>query len=169
MAENISADEPVEKKGKLKLILLSGLLILLAIGLAGAGALWFMNGSLPGVGDDGDANAQVIQPEFLPSVYLDLEKPLLTTVQAGDRQRYAQVHVSLEAENQAALDAAKVHLPLLRSQLIQLMGSRSFDSLRAPEGRVELAQAMTTRVNELLVNENAAPIRHVLFNNFVVQ
>ncbi|MEH6356916.1 MAG: flagellar basal body-associated FliL family protein, partial [Marinobacter sp.] len=70
---------------------------------------------------------------------------------------------------QAVLDAAKVHLPLLRSQLIQLMGSRSFDSLRAPEGRQELAQAMTDKVNELLANENAAAIRQVLFSNFVVQ
>ena len=169
MAENTSADEPVAKKSRLKLFALLGFLILLAIGLAVAGAFWFMNGSLPGMGGDETAEEQAKEPEFLPSVYLDLEKPLLTTVQADGRQRYAQVHVALEAESQAVLDAAQVHLPLLRSQLIQLMGSRSFDSLRAPEGRQELAQAMTDKVNELLANENAAAIRQVLFSNFVVQ
>lgn len=169
MAENTDADEPVVKKGKLKLILLLGFLVLLAIGLAVAGALWFMNGSLPGMGGDETAEEQAKEPKYLPSVYLNLEKPLLTTVQAEGRQRYAQVQVSLEAESQAVLDAAQVHLPLLRSQLIQLMGSRSFDSLRAPEGRQELSQAMTDKVNELLANENAAAIRQVLFSNFVVQ
>jgi flagellar FliL protein len=169
MAENTSADEPVAKKSRLKFFVLLGFLLLLAIGLAVAGAFWFMNGSLPGMGGDETAEEQAKEPEFLPSVYLDLEKPLLTTVQADGRQRYAQVHVSLEAESQAVLDAAVVHLPLLRSQLIQLMGSRSFESLRAPGGREELAQAMTDKVNELLANENAAPIRQVLFNNFVVQ
>jgi len=169
MAENTSADEPVAKKSKLKLFVLLGFLILLAIGLAVAGALWFMNGSLPGMGGDATADEQAKEPEFLPSVYLDLENPLLTTVQAEGRQRYAQIHMSLEAESQAVLDAAEVHLPLLRSQLIQLLGSRSFDSLRAPEGREELAQAMTDRVNELLAKENAAAIRQVLFSNFVVQ
>jgi flagellar FliL protein len=169
MAQNTSADEPVAKKSRLKLSVLLGFLILLAIGLAVAGALWFMNGSLPGMSDDETAEKQAKEPEFLPSVYLDLEQPLLTTVQTEGRQRYAQVYVSLEAESQAVLDAAKVHLPLLRSQLIQLMSSRSFDSLLAPEGRQELAQLMTDKVNELLANENAAAIRQVLFSNFVVQ
>ena len=169
MAENTSTDEPVAKKSRLKLFVLLGCLVLLAIGLAVAGAFWFMNGSLPGMGGDKTAEEQAKEPEFLTSVYIDLEKPLLATVQADGRQRFAQVHVSLEAESQAVLDAAVVHLPLLRSQLIQLMGSRSFESLRAPEGREELAQAMTEKVNELLANENAAAIRHVLFSNFVVQ
>jgi flagellar FliL protein len=169
MAQNTSADEPVAKKSKLKRFALLGFLIVLAVGLAVVGAFWFMNGSLPGMGGGETAAEQAKEPEFLPSVYLDLEQPLLTTVQTEGRQRYAQVHVSLEAESQAVLDAAEVHLPLLRSQLIQLMGSRSFDSLRTSEGRQELAQLMTDRVNALLANENAAAIRQVLFSNFVVQ
>ncbi len=169
MAENTNGDAPPAKKGKLKLILLLVFLILLAIGLAVAGTLWFLDGKLPGMEGDEIAEEQAKEPEYLQSVYLNLEKPLLTTVQTEGRQRYVQIYAALEAESQAVLDAANLHMPLLRSQLVQLLGGRSFDTMRTSQGREELAAEMTSKVNEILTNESALPIRQVLFTNFVVQ
>ena len=169
MAENISGDAPPAKKNKLKRILLLVFLIVLAIGLAVAATLWFRNGSLPGMATGEVAEEQVKELEYQPSVYLKLEKPLLAMVQTEGRQRYVQIYAALEAESQVVLDAADLHMPLLRSQLVQLMGSRNFDALRTPQGREELAEEMTKKVNELLANEGGLPIRHLLFTNFVVQ
>lgn len=169
MAKNTSADPAPAKKGKLKLILIVSFLILLALGLAIGGTYWFLEGNLPGIKNNEVAEDQAEEPDFKVSVYLDLEKPIRTNVQAEGRQRLAQVYISLEAESQEVLDSAKIHSPLLISELGQLLGARSFDGLRAAEDRRELAQAMTEKINELLANENAAPIRQVLFRNFVVQ
>ena len=166
MAENNTAQAPA-KKGKLKAIIALVVIILLAVGLSVAGTLWFLNGGLPGMGEASEPESST--PTFVASSYTDIEKPLVTTVQAQGRQRYAQVHVSLEAKNPAALAAADVHMPLIRSQLVMLLGSSDFTELQTPEGRQALSEKMLESVNQVLAQEREPAIERVLFRNFVVQ
>ncbi len=166
MAENNTAQAPA-KKGKLKAIIALVVIILLAVGLSVAGTLWFLNGSLPGMGEASEPESST--PTFVPSSYTDIEKPLVTTVQAQGRQRYAQVHVSLEAKDPAALAAADVHMPLIRSQLVMLLGGSDFTELQTPGGRTALAEEMLESVNQVLAQEGEPAIERVLFRNFVVQ
>lgn len=166
MAENNTAQAPA-KKGKLKLIITLVVIILLAIGLSVAGTLWFLGGGLPGAGADSEPASS--EPVFVASSYTDIEKPLVTTVQAQGRQRYAQVHVSFEAKDPAALTAADVHMPLIRSQLVMLLGSSDFGELQTPQGRLSLSDKMLESVNQVLAQEGEPAIDRVLFRNFVVQ
>ncbi|MEO9588540.1 MAG: flagellar basal body-associated FliL family protein, partial [Marinobacter sp.] len=106
---------------------------------------------------------------FVPSTYTVLEKALVTTVQAEGRQRYAQVYLAFESQDPAALAAADRHMPLLRSQLIGVLGGRDFNELQTPEGRKSLANDMLTTVNSALEQEGEPPLLAVLFRNFVVQ
>jgi flagellar FliL protein len=94
---------------------------------------------------------------------------LVTTVQAQGRQRYAQVHLSLEASDPAALAAAETHMPLIRSQLVMVLGNSDFNELQTPEGRASLAARLLETVNQVLTDEGAPSIKRVLFRNFVVQ
>ncbi|MEQ9544884.1 MAG: flagellar basal body-associated FliL family protein [Marinobacter sp.] len=170
MAENNTPAAPPAKKGKLKLIILLSLVIVLAVGLSVVGTLWFLGGGVPGMSDDGTSGEEEAVSAFEPSVYLDIEKALVTTVQAqGGRQRYAQVFLSLEADSEQALAAAELHRPLIRSQLVSLLGSSDFMELQTPEGRAALADKMLTTVNQVLEAEGEAPLKRVLFRNFVVQ
>lgn len=93
----------------------------------------------------------------------------MTTVQAQGRQRYAQVHLSLEASDPAALAAAETHMPLIRSQLVMVLGNSEFNELQTPEGRSALAEQLLTTVNQVLEEEGEPSIKRVLFRNFVVQ
>ena len=69
----------------------------------------------------------------------------------------------------AALAAADVHMPLIRSQLVMVLGSSDFMQLQTPEGRQTLADSMLQTVNQVLEQEGEPAIDRVLFRNFVVQ
>lgn len=169
MAENSTAEEAPAKKGKLKLIILLTVVVVLAIALSVAGTLWFLGGGLPGMGDDTAGEEAVAEESFTPSVYLGIEKALVTTLQGEGRQRYAQVYLSLEATDPQALEASKLHLPLIRSQLVMVLGNSDFTELQTPEGREKLAQSMLETVNQVLEQEGEPSVSGVLFRNFVVQ
>lgn len=168
MAENNTAGAPA-KKGKLKLIIMLVIIIVLAVGLSVVGTLWFLGDGLPGSNSEDGSNGAPAAPAFVASGYVDIEKALVTTVQAQGRQRYAQVYVSFEAKAPAALQAAETHMPLIRSQLVMVLGGQNFMELQTPEGRRALAQAMLDRVNQVLAQEGEPAIDRVLFRNFVVQ
>lgn len=169
MAENNAAEAAPAKKGKLKLIILLVVVVVLAIALSVAGTLWFLGGGLPGMGDDTKDESSETEEAFTPSAYLAIEKALVTTVQGEGRQRYAQAYVALEAADQQALSAAQLHLPLIRSQLVMVLGNSSFTELQTPEGRQDLAAKMLVTVNQVLEQEGEPTVSKVLFRNFVVQ
>ncbi|MDO6440812.1 flagellar basal body-associated protein FliL [Marinobacter sp. 2_MG-2023] len=169
MAENSAPEAAPAKKGKLKLIILITVGLILAIALSVAGTLWFLGGGLPGMGDDTETEEEVAGETFSPTVYLEIEKALVTTVQGEGRQRYAQAYVALGATDPQALTAAKLHLPLIRSQLVMVLGSSGFTELQTPEGRQGLAETMLTTVNQVLEQEGEPGVNQVLFRNFVVQ
>lgn len=166
MAENNAAQAPA-KKGKLKLIIMLVVIIILAVALSVVGTLWFLGDGF----SEGSDEAETVATEsaFVASSYTDLERALVTTVQAQGRQRYAQVHVSFEAKDPAALTAADTHMPLIRSKLVTVLGNSDFNELQTPDGRAALAEQMLVTVNEVLVQEGAPEIKQVLFRNFVVQ
>lgn len=165
MAENNTPEEAPAKKGKLKLIIMLIVIILLAIGLSVAGTLWFLGGSITG-DESTEADAE---PEFIASTYTDLEDALVTTIQAQGRQRFAQVYLSFEAKDPEALAAVDLHMPLIRSQLVMVLGNSDFTELQTPEGRQALAQRMLDKVNQVLEQEGEPAIIRVLLRNFVVQ
>ncbi|MBW4933708.1 flagellar basal body-associated FliL family protein [Marinobacter sp. F4206] len=170
MAENNAPEAAPAKKGKLKLIIMLVVIVILAIVLSVAGTLWFLGGSLPGMaGGEEEGSDEAVEESFVSSTYVELQKALVTTVQAEGRQRYAQVYLALEATDPQALAAAQLHLPLIRSQLVMVLGSSKFDQLQTPEGRRGLADEMLTTVNQVLEQEGEPAIKRVLFRNFVVQ
>ncbi|MDX1757574.1 MAG: flagellar basal body-associated FliL family protein [Marinobacter sp.] len=165
MADNTPEEAP--KKGKLKLIVLLAVVIVLAVGLSIGGTLWFLKDKAP---DEANGEPDETQEEaFSPSQYAVLEKSLVTTVQAEGRQRYAQVYVAFEADNPEALAATELHMPLLRSELINVVAGSDFLTLQTPEGRAQLAEDMLVSVNSVLEREGEPPLKRVLLRNFVVQ
>jgi flagellar FliL protein len=79
------------------------------------------------------------------------------------------VYLSFEAKDPQALEAVEVHMPLIRSEVTKVLSSTGFSDLQSPEGRKDLAQQMSDRVNQVLEQEQEPTIERVLFRNFVVQ
>lgn len=169
MAENNESQAAPAKKGKLKLIIMLVVVIILAVVLSVVGTLWFLGGGLPGMGESSAEPDTPAEEAFVPSSYHVLDQAIVTTVQAEGRQRYAQVYLALEATDPQVLEASKLHMPLIRSQLVMALGNSRFNELQTPEGRQALAERMLTTVNQVLEQEGEAGITRVLFRNFVVQ
>lgn len=167
MAEN-NAVAAAPKKGRLKSILLLIVVLVLAIGLSIAGTLWFLGNG------DGDTAAADGEPEsvdenFVPASYLVMDKPLVTSVRHPGRQRYVQAYLALESSQEAALEAAQKHLPLLRNALISELASLEFMALQTVEGRQALPERLLATVNETLETEGEPTVDRVLLRNFVIQ
>lgn len=166
MAEN-TEQAPAGKKGKLKLIIGLVVIIVLAVALSIAGTLWFLK-SDNGEADDVEAETPAAE-EFKPSLYYSIDKPFIVTLSTEGRQRYMQIFVALQSPNQAALDAAQTHMPLIRSRLLTLFGAQDFQAMQTQEGKQKLLDEALATVNAVLEQEGAEPIEYILFENFVLQ
>ncbi len=161
-------DAPPGGKGKLKLIILMVLALLLAVG-ASVGATWFLmkkDGSEAPERDEAAAAPAVRQE----AVYEVLAPAFVVNFNHKGRQRYIQVSIALMSRDQAALDALKEHMPLLRNRLVMLLSSQDFAALMTPVGKEMLRQQVTAGVQELAQKETGKlAVEQVLFTNFVLQ
>ncbi|CAI8815802.1 MULTISPECIES: flagellar basal body-associated protein FliL [Pseudomonas] len=164
MAKSEAEKDPAAK-GKLKLILLLVLALLLAVGLS-VGATWFFlhqSESKPAV-DPALAN---LKPA---AIYEPLAPAFVVNFNQNGRQRFMQVSITMQGRDQAALDALKVHMPVIRNNLVMLFSGQGFDTLASPVGQEMLRQKATASVQEVAQKEVGKPVvDQLLFTNFVLQ
>lgn len=165
------ADGEAKPAGKMKLIIIIVIAVLLAIGLSVGGTLFFL-----GKDDDGadkakaEAAAASAAPVKLPAIYEELAPAFVVNFNHQGRARYMQVSVALMTRDQAALDALKVHMPVLRNRLVMLFSGQDFASLITPVGKEMLRQQATASVQELEQKETGkVSVEQVLFTNLVLQ
>ncbi|MFO2464839.1 flagellar basal body-associated protein FliL [Pseudomonas sp. 15FMM2] len=152
--------------GKLKLILLIVLALFLAIGLS-VGATWYFMHSAQSKPEAATQAATDAKP---PAIFEQLLPAFVANFNQNGRQRYLQVGITLMARNQADLDALKVHMPVIRNNLVMLFASQSFDNLATPVGQEMLRQKATASVQEVAQKEvGKVVIEQLLFTNFVLQ
>jgi len=165
MAKTEAVKDPAGK-GKLKLILLLVLALLLAIGLS-VGATWFFMHkaqSKPEVATEASSGVK------FPAIYEPMAPAFVVNYNQNGRQRYMQVSITMLARNQADLDALKVHMPVIRNNLVMLFSGQPFETLATPIGQEMLRQKATASVQEVAQKEvGKVVIERLLFTNFVLQ
>lgn len=162
------AAPPGKGKGKLKLIIMIVVALLLAIGVS-VGATWFLLSK----GNDEEKPAEpqaAAEPVRQTALYEPLTPAFIVNFNHQGRQRHMQVSMTLMARDQVALDALKVHMPVLRNNLVMLLSSQDFAVLSTPVGIEALRQQVTASLQELAQKEVGKPvIEQVLFTNYVLQ
>ena len=162
-------EAPQASKGKLKLILVIVVAMLVAVGLSIGGTLYFMSKG-DGLDSDKAEEAPATASGKHPAIYEVLMPAFVVNYSHKGRQRYMQVSIALMSRDQAALDALKVHMPLLRNRLVMLFSSQDFEALKTPVGKEMLRQQATASVQELAQKEiGKLAVEQVLFTNFVLQ
>ena len=168
-APDESASAEAKPAGKMKLIILTAVALLLAIGLSIGGTWFFLN---KGAADHA-AEAEPVAtaaPVKQVAIYEELAPAFVVNFNHKGRARYMQVSVALMARDQAALDALKVHMPVLRNRLVMLFSSQDFEALITPVGKEMLRQQATASVQELAQKETGQlAVEQVLFTNLVLQ
>lgn len=170
-APDDSASAEAKPAGKLKRIILIVVALFLAIGLS-AGGTWFFLSKGKGAAEEAAEAPPVATGAAVRQVaiYEELAPAFVVNFNHKGRARYMQVSVALMARDQAALDALKVHMPVLRNRLVMLFSSQDFETLITPVGKEMLRQQATASVQELALQETGKlAVEQVLFTNLVLQ
>ncbi|MHC8304993.1 flagellar basal body-associated protein FliL [Pseudomonas sp. PB3P13] len=166
MAKSEAAVKDPTTKGKLKLIILIVVALILAIGLS-VGATWFF---MQGAQSKPDVAAQTAPVGKQAAVFEPMAPAFVANYNQNGRQRYMQVSITLQGRNQADLDALKVHMPVIRNNLVMLFSGQDFATLASPVGQEMLRQKATASVQEVAQKElGKVAIEQLLFTNFVLQ
>jgi len=153
-------------KGKLKLIIAGVVALLLAIGLS-VGATWYFMHSAQ---SKPAAPVEATPVGHQPAVFEAMAPAFVANYNQNGRQRYMQVSITMQARSQADLDALKVHMPVIRNNLVMLFSGQDFATLASPVGQEMLRQKATASVQEVAHKElGKVVIEQLLFTNFVLQ
>jgi len=162
-------------KGKSKLILII-IIALVVVGVAVGAVLFLMGGDDEPAAED-DAAAEVNEPAAptvdpkAPAIYIKMKPEFIVNFNVGPRQRYLQVHMEAMTRSPQVAEALEMHSPMIRSNIIRILGDQEFEFLRTPEGRTNLRQIITEEVRRIIEQESGveSAIEEVLFTNFVMQ
>jgi len=156
------------KKGKLKLILIVVAGLLLAIGLS-VGATWFIMHKAQNKPDEASVAAAAANTKK-EAIFEPLTPPFVVNYNVNGRQRYMQVSITMLARDHADLEALKVHMPVIRNNLVMMFSGLPFDTIATPVGMEMLRQKATASVQEVAQKElGKTVIDQLLFTNFVLQ
>lgn len=153
-------------KGKLKMIILIVVALLLAIGVS-VGATWYFMHSAQ---SKPAAAVEAAPVGKQPAIFEPMAPAFVANFNQNGRQRYMQVSITMLARNQADLEALKVHMPVIRNNLVMLFSGQDFATLATPVGQEMLRQKATASVQEVAQKElGKVVIEQLLFTNFVLQ
>ncbi|CAI8844175.1 flagellar FliL protein [Pseudomonas sp. IT-P44] len=166
MAKSEAVVKDPATKGKIKLIIVIVVALLLAIGLS-VGATWFFMHSAQ---SKPAAVVETAPAGKQPAVFEQMAPAFVANYNQNGRQRFMQVSITMQGRNQADLEALKVHMPVIRNNLVMLFSGQDFATLASPVGQEMLRQKATASVQEVAQKElGKVVIEQLLFTNFVLQ
>jgi flagellar protein FliL len=151
------------KKFPLKLIILGGLVIVL---VAGGFFVWNMHMK------ESKTEAQVFETipqkiEKEEAAAYPLDSFIVNLMdKTGLSKRYLKVGMILEIGKQEQGMILDKYKPQMRDTILILLSSKSFIEINTMEGKLELKQALLSRLNQIL---GSVIVRRIYFQEFVVQ
>jgi flagellar FliL protein len=85
---------------------------------------------------------------------------------AGAGRRYLKVALELEIGSEEDKQVLDKTIPQLRDTILLLLSSQTFGEINTMEGKLELKQALLTRINQALGEKI---VHRLYFTEFVVQ
>ncbi len=100
-----------------------------------------------------------------PGVMFDLD-PFIVNLADTPDVRYLKLTVKLEVDNEAVSTELSARVPQVRDAVLVLLSSKDVNAIRTTQGKFQLRDEITQRVNGLIPN---AGVRSAYFTDFVVQ
>lgn len=132
----------------------------------------FLPDQMPGCGalPAATETAPSHEEELGPPKYLALDPALVVSFEDQNAIRFLQVTVEVMARDEAAIEAVTTHTPVIRNNLLMLMGGKTLNDLTTREGKEQLRQEALQEVQKILEQNGAkANIEDLYFTSFVVQ
>ncbi len=160
MSEQKQEGEKSGKSLKSLIIIIVGALVLLA---AGAGATFFlMKGSV--------AHEEKVEV-VVEKLYFDMGKPLVINFPKGAMALHGRITLSFLAEGAETIEVLKKNEPMIRNNLLMLIGGQDAAVLNTHEGKETLRKAILDNVNDVLkkMAGRGHQVDEIFFTSFVMQ
>jgi len=100
-----------------------------------------------------------------PGIVFDLDPFIVNLADAPDI-RYLKMTIKLEVENEGISANLASRIPQLRDTILVLLSSKDSTAIRSPQGKFQLRDEITQRINGLLPKPG---VKTAYFTDFVVQ
>jgi len=170
--------EKPKKKGKLLKIIIIVFSVLLLLGGAVGGTLYF-TGAL--TGDHGllsdnssDTNDQQGKSSKKKSkkepVYFAFDPPFVVNFVENNQIRYLQITLEVMTRNEEVVDDLKKHMPVIRNNLVLIFSDQTYDTISTSEGKQKLRDEALAEIQQVLKSETGKTgVEAVYFTSFVMQ
>ncbi|NOX91794.1 MAG: hypothetical protein GXP18_04895 [Gammaproteobacteria bacterium] len=108
--------------------------------------------------------------EILPAIYLPIDPAFVVNFASQGKARFLQVTVEVMTRDPLMPDQIKLHMPVIRNNLMLLFSSQSYDGVSTLEGKEALREEALEVVQQILEEETGDPgVEAVYFTSFVMQ
>lgn len=143
------------------------LIAMLVLGMAGAGAWWFLEGRNVGVPHADTASTAAATS---PARYYALEPAFVVNLADTTSVRYLQADVQVMTRDEATGAALELHNPAIRNRLLLLFGQQTAAALAQRSAKERLQEQALIEVRGVLKSERAADkVEAVFFTSLVTQ
>ena len=109
-----------------------------------------------------------------PPLYLPMDPPLVASIEDKGSIRFLQVTVELMSRDEHVVANLKSHMPVIRNNLLMLLGGQAIPSLTNREEKEKLRQQALAEVQKIMQanpgeEEHPGTVEDLYFTSFVVQ
>jgi flagellar FliL protein len=160
-AETMDAMPAGKSKKKLIIIIAVSLLVL---GIAGAGAVLLLSKK----NSPSKEKEHKVEPAKAP-VFVPLE-PFVVNLQSDSGDKYLQVSMTLQAQDDETAELIKKNMPQVRSRMLLLLSSKDAAEILTSEGKEKLIEEIVTQAKQPFVAKGETQrVNGVFFTSFIVQ
>jgi flagellar FliL protein len=119
------------------------------------------------VGADGKTKEQASKA---PPLYLAFDPPLVASLEDKGSIRFLQVTVELMARDEKVIADVKTHMPVIRNNLLMMLGGQTVGALTNREEKEKLRKQSLAEVQKIMKANTGEPgVEDLYFTSFVVQ
>ena len=188
---DVSKQAAPEKKGGMKKIVIIAAAAVVLLSGIGGGAWFFLHKSADA--DSGDAAAETKSatagkhggktdkkdakgkkvkkdPNALPAIYLALDPAFVVNFEDQGVVRFLQITAEVGTHDPLVLDAVKLHMPIIRNNLVMLFSNLNLTSVTSREGKEKLRADALLEVQKVLQEQTGEEgVENIYFTSFVMQ
>lgn len=168
MADKASQAEgqaPSKNKNTIILFAVVGVLLLGAIGVA---AYMMGKSNAPAAAAQPQPGTEVTPAtgtKVLSGLMVEVE-PFIVNILDGQGTRYLKAAITLEVDNEAAIQESTDRMPQIRDAVLLLVSNKTFGEMSDLQGKLQLRAELISKINSFF---RKGKVQKIYFTEFVVQ
>ena len=181
-AEEGEAEEAGKGGGAKKIVIIAAAVVLVLV-IGGVAAWFFMSGddgSSPaaqdtevlGEGEElaGEEGGDGASSKKGRPIYIPLHPAFVVNFENQEKVSFLQVDIQVMTYDSSVEGALKTHMPIVRNELLLLLGGKQYHEINTREGKRNLSQEAIREIQRVLEEVGApASIEALYFTSFVMQ